>query len=326
MPPQRHNVIYEFSGFRLDPSADYLTCEGQWVELEPVAMKVLTILVEHHPNPVRDNELMRLIWGLQDVDGNRREQAVSAIRKVLKDDSKNATFIRRVRNTGYQFVAQVTKLTKPSEKGPKRPREPWWRNLTGQYIVGRDEEMCLLSNMITGKSPHMCNIYGPGGIGKTFVCYKFEEWCRQRGIPYATVTGDDSKALTLGQTLAQFRDGLEQNVPKGIPEGAFDEFARESGDYKAVDKLLDMGGGSKKIFGRSGNLRNPRSFKTLFDEEGRDIKKHFVDRGALERYIGGIDRELNDSFIESVTGIVKDGNTKVMLLIDAYEMMEGLDE
>jgi hypothetical protein len=135
------------------------------------------------------------------------------------------------------------------------------------HIVGRDEEVDLLSNIMRDRSPHsVINIYGPGGIGKTVVCHKFEEWCRQEGIPYGTVTGSDPMASTIDQMLSQFSEGLKQNVPKGT----FDELAREFRDYKAVSEVLDKSGGVDKVFTQGGNLRDPKRYSPK--KQGGTIK------------------------------------------------------
>jgi hypothetical protein len=101
--------------------------------------------------------------------------------------------------------------------------------------------------------------------------------------------------------------------------------------------VLDKSGGVDKVFTQGGNLRDPKRTEELINEEvyvsdyaelgegGERIKEHFVHRGTLEHYISGVDRRLTDSFIKSVKSIVEDG-AKVVLLVDTYEMLGGLDE
>lgn len=201
--------------------------------------------------------------------------------------------------------------------------------LTGQYIVGRRTEIDVLSNVVNGTLPHVLSIYGPGGIGKTVVCHKFEEWCRQNGIPCATVTGSDPTASTVGQLLCHFKEGLEENVPGGVPKGAFDEFAMQFRDYMAVEEVIARGGGFSSIFNLAGNPRHQTRLKNLLHEIGgvRERIEALFDHGMrLERYIGMVDPELTNSFVQSVTTIVEEGSAKVVLLVDTYELMEGLDE
>lgn len=216
---------------------------------------------------------------------------------------------------------QTTSPERTSGAARRPPRE----NLTGQYIVGRRDEIDVLSNVVKGTLPHVVNIYGPGGIGKTVVCHKFEEWCRQDGTPCATVTGSDPTASTVGQLLSHFKEGLEENVPGYVPEGAFDEFAMQFRDYMAVEEVIARG----SIFNLAGNPRRQSRLKKLLDEIG-GVREHieplFDHRMRLERYTGMVDPQLTNSFVQSVTSIVEEGSTKVVLLVDTYELMEGLDD
>jgi hypothetical protein len=214
----------------------------------------------------------------------------------------------------------------------------WWREsppppkpspLTGQHIVGRQEEMNLLDDVLTGKLPPVVNIYGPGGIGKTVVCHKFAEACHQRGIPYATVTGSDQAVSLIGQMLSQLKDGLEQHVTEAVPEGAFAAFTQQFRDHTAVNELLAQGGGPDQLFDWAGNPR-PRQLKPLLDSlvgEARErLVSYVAHRGTLERYTGNVDRRLTASFLEGVIRVVEDSQTRVVLLVDTYERLGGLDE
>ncbi len=202
--------------------------------------------------------------------------------------------------------------------------------LTGQHIVGRNKEVQLLGDTIHEALPYsIVNIYGPGGIGKTVVCQKFEAWCAKMKIPYATMAGDDSTTLTIDKMLYRFRKGLEESATEGISGKAFNDFDKKFKDYLVVKEVIDKGGGIAKMFDVAGSLLDHVLLKALLDTvEGtyEGIKKYFSHRDALERYIGGADRWLTESFVEGVKSIVEDERTKVVLLIDTYEEMEGWDD
>jgi len=127
--------------------------------------------------------------------------------------------------------------------------------VTKEYIVGREEQIQLLSSIAHGTLPYsVVNIYGPGGIGKTVVCHKFEAWCTRAETPYATVTGDDPTASTIDKMLYRFRRGLEENVAGSVSGRAFDDFDRKFNDYLVVKEVIDRGGGMVKMFDLAGNL------------------------------------------------------------------------
>lgn len=198
-----------------------------------------------------------------------------------------------------------------------------------QYIVGREEEVQLLSSIVHGTLPHsIVNIYGPGGIGKTVVCRKFEEYCAREKIPYATVTGDDPTTSTIDKMLYRFGEGLEENVAGVVSGRVFNDFDKKFKEYLVVKEVIDKGGGIARMFDLAGNLLDHALLKTLIEALGgayEGIKAYFAHREALERYIYGADRWLTNSFIEGVNRIVEDGRTKIVLLVDTYEEMMGWD-
>jgi hypothetical protein len=197
-----------------------------------------------------------------------------------------------------------------------------------QDTVGRQEEVILLSKLVHRQRPFsLLNIYGPGGIGKTVVCHKFEAWCAQAQIPYATIVGDTPTAATTDKMLYQLRRGLVTNVPRKVLKRPFREFDQKWKEYLAVQKVLEQSGGIAQLFDLAGNLVNHALLKMLLGTvEGayKGIRAHFVHRGALERYVGGVDTWLTDSFIECLTKATKTQD-RFVLFVDAYEMMEDQD-
>ncbi len=135
-----------------------------------------------------------------------------------------------------------------------------------QHVVGRAEEIHLLKSIIHGNLPNIANIYGPGGIGKTVVCKKFEDYCAEVKIPYAKITGDDPVTSTLDKMLYQFRKSLEDNSAEMDFRTAFEGFDHRLMDHRLVNEVVDKGGGINTMYDLAGNLTDPTSLKTLFDE------------------------------------------------------------
>jgi hypothetical protein len=58
------------------------------------------------------------------------------------------------------------------------------------FVVGRQAEVGQFDRLLAGQENYwLLNIYGPGGIGKTVVGHKFEQFAQQQGIPFALVAG-----------------------------------------------------------------------------------------------------------------------------------------
>ena len=231
-----------------------------------------------------------------------------------------AICIETLRKIGipFELLKQIFHDNKLMQKEEKRSK---------QYIVGRKEEISLLRKVVSGELPPILNIYGPGGIGKTVICEKFEQWCKKNKTTYATVKGNEPSASTINQILSLFVRRLENNAPKNAIGDVFEEFVVQLTDYKKVIKLVGVSDGIDQMFDLAGNPQY-RKNETWFDipkERSEHIEKLFSHRMSLERYIGGINSELTDFFLKGITHMAEKGNTKIVLMVDTYEGLEGLD-
>lgn len=104
---------YRFGPFRLDPSARRLTRDGEPVQLTARAFDTLVVLVENRGRAVGKDELIGSVWRDTFVEENNLNQAVSALRKALRDGSNGEQFIQTIPRRGYDFVAQVVEIFPP---------------------------------------------------------------------------------------------------------------------------------------------------------------------------------------------------------------------
>src|SRR5438046_2619652 len=99
-------ILYEFDGFRLDPSVGTLAHDGNVVPLRAKPFELLRILLESHGQSVSKDQLVSRIWpGSIVTDGNFHVQ-LDAVRKALGETGREPRFIFRTA-TGYKFVANV---------------------------------------------------------------------------------------------------------------------------------------------------------------------------------------------------------------------------
>jgi DNA-binding winged helix-turn-helix (wHTH) protein/WD40 repeat protein len=87
----------------VDPSRNQI-CHGEHCELiEPKAMSLLCVLAKH-PNKVLSQEtLIENIWQNRVFSPSALQRLVALLRKALKDDPKNARFIRTHAKRGYSL-------------------------------------------------------------------------------------------------------------------------------------------------------------------------------------------------------------------------------
>jgi len=77
------------------------------VPLTPKALQTLLILLQNQGRLVEKEELLQKVWPDTFVEESTLAQNVSTLRKQLKDDRSDATYIETVPKRGYRFVAPV---------------------------------------------------------------------------------------------------------------------------------------------------------------------------------------------------------------------------
>jgi DNA-binding winged helix-turn-helix (wHTH) protein/TolB-like protein/Flp pilus assembly protein TadD len=116
------NHIYEFGDFRLDASKRILLrLTGEPVQLTPKALDTLVYLVDHSGTVVAKDDLMAAVWPDTAVEENNLSQNVYTLRRVLGEGRGEHHYIATVPGRGYQFVADVRKVTRElAGSEPKR--------------------------------------------------------------------------------------------------------------------------------------------------------------------------------------------------------------
>lgn len=103
-PPVRS---YRFGDFELDISEDTLRKEGENLNINRRMFQVLLLLVQRRGEIVTKQEFFEKVWEGSFVEENNLTVTIAALRKVLGDDSRHATYIENLPRKGYRFIAQV---------------------------------------------------------------------------------------------------------------------------------------------------------------------------------------------------------------------------
>ncbi|WP_210449916.1 transcriptional regulator [Vibrio crassostreae] len=98
--------------FVFDPNSNSLVdqmSDGAVVRLGSNESRILLMLSERPNEVITRNELHEYVWRDQgfEVDDSSLTQAVSTLRKMLKDSTKSPEFVKTVPKRGYQFIATV---------------------------------------------------------------------------------------------------------------------------------------------------------------------------------------------------------------------------
>lgn len=104
---RRPGQTYAFGDFRLEPRRRLLFAQDEVVPLSGLAFDTLLHLVEHAGEVVSRPALLEAVWPHATVVENSVNQAVSAVRRALRDDPARPRYLTTVAGRGYRFVADV---------------------------------------------------------------------------------------------------------------------------------------------------------------------------------------------------------------------------
>ncbi|MGC9422330.1 winged helix-turn-helix domain-containing protein [Vibrio sp.] len=114
--------------FIFDPTSNLLVdteMGEEEIRLGSNESRILFMLVQHPNNVITRHELHNYVWREQgfEVDDSSLTQAISTLRKMLKDSTKAPQFIKTVPKRGYQLIAHVDCLVSEPNKEKSKTAE-----------------------------------------------------------------------------------------------------------------------------------------------------------------------------------------------------------
>lgn len=196
-----------------------------------------------------------------------------------------------------------------------------------QYFVGRKTEIEHFGAFAKGNTRYwLFNIYGPGGIGKTVVGQKMQEYAHSASIPIAFVDGIQPD-LTPDRILYSIKEGVGKSEPF---TGLFSDFERQFEENLIIQEILQRGGGIQSMFDAVGNLKDPIGLTTAVAGFGKtiteELKRVINNRFAIERYLRGIEKVLVGSLSNGLSNAIEKSRNSIVIIVDTYEELEGLDD
>jgi TolB-like protein len=118
-------VVYEFGGFRLDARQRLLSAirDSSPIALPARVFDTLLYFVERHGEMLDKATLMKAIWPNLVVEENSLNQNISTLRRVLGEGPGEHRFIVTVPGRGYQFVADVRRVSNSSAQASRAPAQ-----------------------------------------------------------------------------------------------------------------------------------------------------------------------------------------------------------
>jgi len=314
----RTQGAYRFGPFRLDPVGRILTRDGEPVPLQARLFDTLQYLAEHHERVVERDELMQAVWRGRIVDANNLGQAISGLRKALRDGADGVHWVATAQR-GYRIAVPVA--FEPFEAAPdsgspeapavesRRARWPW--------IVGAGSAagVLLVVGLMLGTAQRT-----PPPVAASFVPPPRSVAV----LAFTNMTGDpaqnylaDGLAEELIDTLSQARAlqvaaRSSSFVFKTRP-AAIADVARELNVSAVLEGSIRGGGGRLRIAVRLVDGR------TGFELWGKSFDRAPGEALAVETEVGAlVAKALHDTLLPGDVGEMALGGTADAAAFDAY--------
>jgi len=96
----------------LDPLNKKVIKNGSDISLPELSYRLLLQLVEHAPNIVSHDELIKAVWKDRVVSDENLKKRISRLRESLADNYSEPKYIRAERGMGYRCAARVRKINR----------------------------------------------------------------------------------------------------------------------------------------------------------------------------------------------------------------------
>jgi len=100
-------TMLRIGDWRVDPAAGQISRNGETARVEERAMRLLLCLAEHAGEVVSIDDLLRQVWSDVSVSPDSVYQAVTSLRRLLRDDPRQPAYIATVPRLGYRMIAKV---------------------------------------------------------------------------------------------------------------------------------------------------------------------------------------------------------------------------
>lgn len=169
-------MVYEFDDFEFDDERLELRRAGALVEAEPVAKRLLAVLLRNAGALVTKDDLVETVWEGRAVADNVITVAMARLRKTLHGQrGARGELVVTVYGRGYRFVAPLTVREREHLAIPALDLESSrWRG----PFVGRERALERLRDGLAASYKgrgRVCALMGEAGIGKTRLVEALEE-------------------------------------------------------------------------------------------------------------------------------------------------------
>ena len=246
-------MIYAFDDFELDASSLQLRRRGAVMKVDPIVLRVLTVLLRSAGRLVPKDDLVEQVWEGRAVADNVITVSVARLRKALHDPRGAREFVVTVYGRGYRFVRPVISremASKPSSFSSVIPD-------LALPMVGRNgvlEELRRgLAEAHLGRG-RLFALLGPAGLGKTCVVNAFTD--EIEGLPVKVAWGFCRETGSTPPLYPWLQ--LLRKVFASAPNDVWDQsLGRVAGELRALLNLMETAGCPEERGGSADRMSAP---------------------------------------------------------------------
>jgi DNA-binding winged helix-turn-helix (wHTH) protein len=102
--------LFEFGLYRIDPARRVLLRGEESVQLPSKVFETLLVLVQHSPEVVSKDDLLKKIWPDSFVQESNLSQSIFLLRKALGETAQDHRYIVTIPGFGYRFAERVSEI------------------------------------------------------------------------------------------------------------------------------------------------------------------------------------------------------------------------
>lgn len=118
---KREGYCFQFDAIEVSPRDFTVRRDGNRLDLEPKAIRVLLHLLENRDRAVPKEELVEAVWEGAAITDNAITRVIAQLRRELGDDSRSPRYIETVPTLGYRFVGNAREI---ATQGPDPAAAP----------------------------------------------------------------------------------------------------------------------------------------------------------------------------------------------------------
>lgn len=260
---------FRIGEWRVDPSLNRLRYGRLEVKVTPKAMQVLLCLASHQGQVLSRTELLEMVWPDAAVGEEVLTRAISDLRKVFREGSRDQVYIQTIPKKGYRLIATVSVAEAPSvssapgetPRGKAAFRSSVWKWLAMLLLVacsalllierfldkaGTEVRPLPVTPLTSLPGSERDPSYAPDGRR---VAFAYRPAGKHRSHIWVTARGEfEARRLTDGEG--------DDRSPAWSPDGSQIAFMRRYREGCTIEVVAATGGDLKRL-GSCGRNVNP---------------------------------------------------------------------